>query len=459
MFMHHEAEKVSKWLDGWHVEPIAVAPLAMLVLAFVALAADPDSISGAFAALVVTSPVWLPVVLFIMFLRRWIHYVRFQYWFSQPMVLLHIELPPEVEKSPLAMEVILTALYNTGGETTFIARLWNGQFRATSTLELVGNGGRIGYYLHMRRGWKDFMEARIYGQYPEARITEVSDYVSEIGYSPATHDLWGTEYAKGSAAALPIRTYIDWGLDKDPDKPEKQVDPLTNILELMSAMKPGEHLWLQIVMKARKSDKDDWYGFYTGGEKFKDEAQAEIRNITEGAIKRGQELITDEDAKKRAAERSTMLLTGGEKLRVEAIERSLTKLVFDCGFRSMYIAKKEIFDGARIGAVVNLFTSFRYPGYNSLSVTRGHAIFDYPWQDWSNIRRDMIRRRMFFWYKHRAYFYVPYDQTPVLMTTEELATLWHFPSSAVKTPGLVRVPSRVGEAPTNLPTAPSNLPV
>jgi hypothetical protein len=105
-----------------------------------------------------------------------------------------------------------------------------------------------------------------------------------------------------------------------------------------------------------------------------------------------------------------------------------------------------------------MFAPFRYPDYNSFVPGRGLAIFDYPWQDWRDIRHNMIKRRLYFWYKHRAYFYVPTDQDPIMLTTEELASIWHFPSMAVQTPGLVRVPSRVGEAPPNLPVAPANLP-
>jgi hypothetical protein len=83
---------------------------------------------------------------------------------------------------------------------------------------------------------------------------------------------------------------------------------------------------------------------------------------------------------------------------------------------------------------------------------RGNNWFDYPWQDWKEIRANRMRRNLFFRYKQRAYFYVPYDQVPVFMTTEELATIWHFPSSVVQTPALDRVPSRRSDAPINLPT-------
>lgn len=280
--------------------------------------------------------------------------------------------------------------------------------------------------------------------------------MSKAGYNPETHDLWGTEYAKSQPDAVPIKTYIDWGLDKDPDKPEKQVDPLTNILEFLASIKPDEHVWIQIVMKARK--KDEWYGFYKSADKYKEGGKEAVEKIFKEAVGRAQSRVQDEQQKQAAAGRGVQLLSTPEKDRIEAIERNFNKLVFECGFRGMYIVKKGSFDLSKVNNLVRLWDPFRASEYNAINVARGMSIFDYPWQDWNDIRRRMIRKRMFFWYKHRAYFYVPYDQVPVMMTTEELASIWHFPSSAVKTPGLVRVASRVGEAPPNLPTARVTLP-
>jgi len=172
-------------------------------------------------------------------------------------------------------------------------------------------------------------------------------------------------------------------------------------------------------------------------------------------------LVGEDDAeKKKVGARGSTLLSGGEKLRVEAIEHSLSKDVFDCGIRVIYLAKGDKFKGINIGNTINLFLPFRYPNYNSLSPARGPAIFSYPWQDFMNIRLNKTKKDIFFRYKHRAYFYVPYEQVPVCLTSEELATIWHFPNSFVKTPGLSRVPSRRAEAPPNLPVAavPDNLP-
>lgn len=451
MFLHDTAHSANAWIDGWHVETIVVAGVAMFVFVLTALVVDPDAVLAAGSALVALSPLWLPVTLFVIFWKIWMHYIRYAYWFRQPMTLLHIELPPEVAKSPLAMELVLIGLWNNGSETTFIQRIWKGQFRAISTLELVSNEGRIGYYIHLRKNWKEFIEARIYGQFPEAKITEVTrDYVDEVPYDAEEYDLWGTEYQKADllAEALPIRTYIDYGLDKNTDTPEIHVDPMTNILEFLSTIKTDEYLWIQIVMKARK--KDEWYGFYTGNH-WLDDAKTNIKKITEAAIERARGLTSDEAEQKKVGSRGAMLLTGGEKLMVESIERSLTKQVFDCGFRTVYIVKKGKFDLSRVNNLVRLWDPFRGENTNKLNVARGKSIFDYPWQDWDGIRATMISKKMFFWYKHRAYFYVPYDQKEVCMTTEELASIWHFPNSEVKTPALQRVPSRRAAAPSGLP--------
>jgi hypothetical protein len=458
LWTHEGAHHVSeKWIYGWALEPLVIIPLAFLILLVIAGNTDPAAVSGTLAMVVALSPIWLPVGLAVFFWVTWIHYIRYMFWFKQEYVLLEIQLPPEVEKSPLSMELFLTAMYNAGGESTFIARIWKGQFRPIFTLEIASNEGQVKFYLHCRRGWKNVLEARLYGQFPEARITEAADYVAPILFNTAEYGLWGAEFMKTAktaaghpADAMPIKTYIDYALDKSPDKPETQVDPISNLVEFLGQIGQGEYIWMQIVMRARK--KDEWYGFYTSGDPWKKPAQEMIRDITNKAIERAQSFVEEDAEKKKVGSRGAMLLTGGEKLQVEAIERNLTKNVFECGIRVMYMARNENFNGVNIGNIVKFFDAYRQENYNNIMPTRGSSDFDYPWQDWNDIRQNRVRRNLFFRYKHRAYFFVPYDQVPTLLTTEELATIWHFPSSVVQTPALDRVPSRRSEAPINLPT-------
>src|SRR5690349_13834704 len=74
MFLHHKAEAINTWLDKWHIEALLVAFVWAAVLAIFALALDPDAVSGAFAGFIATSPIWLVIMLFVMFWRRWMHY-------------------------------------------------------------------------------------------------------------------------------------------------------------------------------------------------------------------------------------------------------------------------------------------------------------------------------------------------------------------------------------------------
>lgn len=453
MWTHDAAHHISeKWIGGWAVEPLVVVPIAFLILLLTAGAVDPAAVSGTLAMVVALSPVWLPVGLAVFFWITWMHYINYMFWFRQEHVLLEIQLPPEVTRSPLSMELFLTSMWNSGGESNFIARIWKGQFRPVFALEIASNEGQIKFYLHARRSWKNVLEAKLYGQFPEARVTEVPDYVAPIPYNTDDYNLWGAEFKKtADGDAMPIKTYIDYGLDKNPDTPETQVDPISSLVEFMGQIGQGEHIWMQIVMRAPKGDSW-WYGFPTKGNAWKDGAKALTTKITKAAIERAQGFVEDEAEKKKVGQRGSTLLSPGERLQIEAIERSLTKMHFECGIRVIYLARRDNFSGINIGNVVHFFAPFRQVGYNSIMPARGMSDFDYPWQDWNNIRQNRVRRQLFFRYKHRAYFNVPYDQVPTYLTTEELATIWHFPSSAVQTPALDRVPSRRSEAPINLPT-------
>ena len=448
-------KNLANWLNDWAFDPIVVMPLFFVIFLFVVDSYDPDTLSNGLAMLIALSPIWLPLYLGVFFWTSWIDYIRLMFWFSLDHVVLEVQLPQTVDKNPMAMEMFLATFHNAGGETTFIARVWEGKFRPLWSLEIASNEGRVGFYIHLRRAFRNIVEARLYGQFPEAKVIEVDDYATKVPFTQSEYTLFGCEYRKGSIGALPIKTYIDYGLDKDV-KEEYKIDPITSILELFSQIGKDEYFWMQIILKARRNESE-WYGIRSKKvDHFKGPAKEEVSKLIKVAAERAGKLVTDDSAKKSIAARGMTLLSEGEKARVEAIERSLSKLAFECGIRVLYIAKKDKFVGPNAGGIIRLFDAFKGQDsdrdYNALNVSGGLAIFDYPWQDFMDIRHDIIVDNLYFQYKNRAYFYVPYDQVPVFMTTEELATLWHFPSSIVQTPGLNRVPSRRSEAPVNLPT-------
>jgi len=455
MLGYKVGKNIGEYINGWQVEPLVVMPIAFVAFLFTVAGYDTNALSSGLAMIVALSPLWLPVYLGVFFWISWAEYIRYLFWFSQDQVLLEIQLPQEVMKSPLAMETFLSTLWNAGGETTFLARMWKGSHRPIWSLEIASNEGRLGFYIHMRRAFRNIVEARLYGQFPEAKVIEVDDYAAAIPFNLKEYNLFGAEYRKDALGALPIKTYVDFGLDKDP-KEEFKIDPLTNILELFAQVGKDEHFWMQIILKTRRNEAE-WYGIRDKEDnKFHKPAAAEISNIIKGAAKRTADLVTDEAAKKQVASRGQTLLSEAEKRRIDRIERSMSKLVFETGIRVVYLAKKEKYVGINAAGIIRFFDVFKVQDsareYNALGASGGTSIFDYPWQDFKNIRSNITKENVFFHYKNRAYFYVPYDQKPVFMNTEEIATLWHFPSSVIQTPGLNRVPSRRSEAPSNLPT-------
>jgi hypothetical protein len=455
MLSYHTAHALTEKVK-LGIEVAVVAPIVYFGLVLFVLFNDIAAAQATITVLAALSPIWLPFFLLKYFWIYWIHYIRFRFWFAQDMVLLEIQLPPQVDKSPLSMELFLTALWNSGGEVTFIKRMWQGIFRPVWTLEIASMEGKVNFYIHMRRNMRTIVEARLYGQFPEAQVREVEDYTRQIPFNIDEYDMWGCEYRKAEADALPIKTYVDYGLDKDPDE-EYRVDPISSVLEPFAAMGKDEYLWFQIVLKAYK--KDEWYGFYLKNSAYKDSFNKKLGDIMKEASDRAASLIAGHDekaenARAQAAARGLTLLTPGEKTKVEAMERAKGKLLFECGMRFMYLAKKEVFNPAKIAVGPRFFDPFKSNELNGINPARWMAMLDYPWQDFHNIRRNMFKKKLYFLYQNRAYFYVPMDQAPVYLNTEELATIWHFPSSGVKTPGLNRVASKLSDAPPDIPSLP-----
>ncbi|KKS26703.1 MAG: hypothetical protein UU88_C0021G0009 [Parcubacteria group bacterium GW2011_GWC1_42_11] len=136
-----------------------------------------------------------------------------------------------------------------------------------------------------------------------------------------------------------------------------------------------------------------------------------------------------------------MMTTKGENEVIAAIERSMGKLGFDCGARALYLVKKEQFNPSNIKALGGLLRAFTTNNLNGFTLNYQTFGFDYPWQ----------KIEIFDAYKYRSWFYAPQHKKPFVLTSEELATIYHFPGGVAQTPTFGRIPSRKSEAPVNLP--------
>ena len=144
-------------------------------------------------------------------------------------------------------------------------------------------------------------------------------------------------------------------------------------------------------------------------------------------------------------------LTKADTDAIESLEKSVNKLPFETGIRALYIATPESFNPVNISGLTGSFRQYSSSNLNGFVPTRGLTIFNYPWQDYKDIRKENIRRKLLDAYKRRSYFYSPFKRKHFVLNTEELATIYHFPGSIVTTPTLARITAARGEPPPNLP--------
>ncbi len=397
-----------------------------------------DNLRNAISLVLNTAFIWLPIFtgagLFVM----WLQYKRAKFWQSRDSTLLEIRLPKEINKSPLAMEIVLGAFYQGAGEETWIDRYWKGGTRDWSSLEIVSLNGVVKFFIWLRPRYKNIVEAQLYSQYPGIEVHEAKDYTLPVAYDPDKNVVWGCEWALTKADPFPIKTYVDYGLDKDP-KEEYKIDPMTSMIEFLGSLTAGNQIWIQIIIRQHKKEQRKLGMWFEKTDAWQDEAKKEVKKIVDS--------LKGEEGK------LPRFATKGEENIITALERSTSKMPFDVGIRSIYIADKDKFNGSNIGGMLGSFKQYGSLNLNGFKPTGGLIGFNYPWQDFTGRRRERIKRHLIEGYKTRQYFFSPYKgKKPFVLNSEELATIYHFPGAVAATPTFERIPSKKSEAPFNLPT-------
>lgn len=391
-----------------------------------------------------TAPIWVPFILVVLFWEVWVVYVRAQFFLKQEVKLLQIKLPKDLMKSPLAMELFLTSLHQTGGEGTWYDKYWLGKTRPWFSLEMASIEGKVGFYIWTRKSMQKFIESSLYAQFPGIEIHEVPDYSLPITFDPKTMKMWAANLQFTKEDAYPIKTYVDYGLDKDP-KEEFKVDPLAPVLEFLGSIGANQQAWFQIIIRAHKGDqKKPGTLFKMNYDPYKEEAKKIINELMQRDPKT-KVVPEGEDGK--------IVITKGEAEIISAIERNLTKLQFEVGIRIIYFGKKEFYDPANISGMTGSWKQYASESLNGFKPNSKFYSprFSYPWQDFQNRRSNGDMEEALEAYKRRSFFYGPIMGEPIHMSSEELATIYHFPGQVASTPSFTRILSKKSEAPANLP--------
>lgn len=399
----------------------------------------------------------IPILVFFTW-NLWVHYINMVYLRSIEWVILEIIPPKEVRKSPEAMELVLNALF-AGGFGGWYERYWKGELAQYYSIEIVSIEGKIHYYVRFASKFRKAFEALLYSQYPQAEVREVADYAQNV--PPFVKDngwnMFAYNVSLNKDEVYPIKSYIDFGMDKNVGLLEEnqKIDPMTPMLEVMGSIGVGEQIWFQIVMRAdtkRFTTIKD--GVETGGQSWKkkaDEVVADIRKKSSSVDKDGK--VTNNP------------ITKSQQAVIDAIERHKNKNAFECGMRVLYIAKKENFSGNTITAFTSMLRQFSSDDLNSFAL-KDLTKIDKPWEDLFGTRVSGNKASFLEAYKSRAFFYGGIDLANIthyfghpnnfggkafILSTEELATIFHLPGRVVETPTFTRLDSVKAEPPANLP--------
>jgi hypothetical protein len=438
-------------IAGWAISRGLVLGITFLGLLLAFAAVTPNFIVFAVTWIVGLAPLWLPLTLSVVAMFVWVHYVRELYISAQGFILLEIKIPREITKSPRAMELALTSLYHAGSETTYGGRFWRGSVRTWFSLELVSLGGNIHFYVWGAGRFRTLIEAALYAQFPEIEIHEVEDYAKKFEYNSEYHRLYYIEfqYKPDNSShhykdTYQLKSYVDFELDKDP-KEEFKVDPLAQVLEFMGSIKSYEQMWIQIMIRAESAEGV----LKRTGSSWTSHMDEEVRQIKIEALK---DPRSPDDPSKYSKDSSTGRMTTEQQDRMKHLERHKSKTHFQTAIRGVFFGDERYgqFNGQFISSFRELYRVFDSSSYNKLRPANG-LDFDYPWQDIGGRVRIERSRRFFDAYQRRSSFYPPWEIDHRVMTTEALATIFHFPSSSIKTPGIQRIAAKKAEPPINLP--------
>ena len=399
----------------------------------------------------------LPVMLFPLFMYLWMYHIIGRYESSIPRVLLEIIPPKDIEKSPQLIEGLFDGLSGTDKGYLVYEQYIQGMGPSKFSFEIVGSDGHVHFYVRTPAINRNLIEAHLYAQYPDIEIIEVEDYINEVPKSIPNKDwnLWGTDFKLAKADAYPIKTYHSF----EETVTGKMMDPLAGLIEVIAKLPPGQKVWIQYIISPERST---WYS--TEGKALVDELVkgkkekpasfvstlfSHIFGIFGSAFRVLFGVATSEVKKdSKASDPLDLRLTPVQRKTLEAIESNIGKNVFKVKMRMMYLGRRENYNNgsflpAIMGAIIKPYSDGNLNSIIPYNPTKTSAEYIF-----SKSRLLYLQRRLYRRYRDR-------DRDPddciFVLSTSELATLFHIPDGSIISPALSRVAAKRSGSPSNLP--------
>jgi hypothetical protein len=267
---------------------------------------------------------------------------------------------------------------------------WKMRFKAQPaiSLEIVGRPEDIRFYMWVPREFRDLLEKQIHGAYSDAHVIEVPEY--EIF----------TEEGKVAYKSLQLRKDSFYPIKTYKDLPTDSLSAITSAIGKMSA---GEAAAVQVLVSPAESS------WAASGREFVSATKKQESN--------------PEEAKFSVAAKT-----------LEAVENKVSKPGFEVSVRIVVVSQSEATAGVHLSNIVGAFAQYA----SDVNSFAGR-----------NIRNKGSFVEEFI-YRYMPAFHL-FGNKPMILNSEEVATLFHFPNKLVTTPHIKWLNAKTAPAPAEIP--------
>lgn len=288
------------------------------------------------------------------------------------------------------------------------------------SFEVVVKDNKINFYAAMPDKLTDFVEQQIHAQYPHAEITREIDYNI---FKPQSHIVGAYLYFK-SRPAFPLKTYKK--LDSDPLL--AMLNPLSKVLENEGALvqyviRPATNKWRAQGVKMIRDIRE--------GQKFEYVAH---RSAFVRSLMKWKKIVAPKsnDPSKQNANAERYQLTSMEEEMIKSMEDKLSHGGLEITIR--IISSADTKEKARLNLenILNAFSQYNIYRYGNsfAAAVPGNQ---------TKIIQDSIFRGI-------------NENRYMVVSTEEMASLWHMPIPHTETPHIDWLGARKAPPPVNMPT-------
>jgi hypothetical protein len=314
------------------------------------------------------------------------------------------------------MEQVFTTLEHFAVHSK-LQQIWRGQ--PTFSFEITAKNGEIFFYVLAPDAFIGQLEHQIHAQYPDAHFEQTDDYDIFLKEQPA-HAVGALTLQK--SYIFPIRTYKN--LETDP------LNALTSSLSKVGAGKASIQILLQPADQGAHKAVEDALKNVQQGKSFQEDKGTTLVGIAKEV---GQNTFAKQPEKQESEApkpQQDVKLTALQEEQSRQLVSKRSKALFMTQIRVVASAESEAEAQAQVQGVLSAFSQFNAPeanGFKATNVGDKSLVTDYIFRSMST------------------------SQPTMLLTSEEVASVFHLPNSPLTTPNIHWLGSRKLAPPTNLP--------